>query len=193
MSTKIILASASPRRKELLCALGIDFLCMPADIEENIEAFLHAPADAVEYLAREKAKAVAKDVSHDSLIIAADTIVYHGSEILGKPKNKDDAKRMLLALSDSTHEVYTGFSMIQGEKCCTSHERTKVTFRSLSEHEIDAYIETGEPLDKAGSYGIQEKGTLFVKKIDGDYFNVVGLPICKLFDLLSKEFDFNIL
>ena len=178
----IVLASGSPRRKELLETLGLDFAVVPAKGEE-IAPRGAGPAETVEALSRAKAEEVAKGFAN-ALIIAADTIVWADGRILGKPKDETDAKAMLHLLSDNTHEVYTGVTVMYGGKIVVGSECTKVFFRKLSEGEIDRYVQTGEPMDKAGAYGIQGMGGLFVTGIDGDYYGVMGLPICMLHEML---------
>ncbi len=188
----IILASASPRREQLLRQLGLSFTLRAAELdEESIQA--ETPAALVEALASAKASLVAKDAPADSLIIAADTLVVRGAEILGKPKDAADARRMLAALSGREHLVYTGLALLENtpaRRLRQSHAVTRVRFRTLSPAEIAAYVQSGEPMDKAGAYGIQEFGALLVESIAGDYFNVVGLPLCLLGQLLS-EFGLN--
>ena len=183
----IILASASPGRKELMTTAGIDFSVKVADIAEKIPEGAK-PYEAVMSLALQKAQAVAAD-NQDDIVIGADTIVVLDNEILGKPKDKNDAKRMLAELSGKAHSVYTGVAIIKGKKIKSFFDETRVEFYHLSEKEIDCYVETGEPMDKAGAYGIQGRGCLLVKKIDGDYFNVVGLPVSKLYRELSDFYD----
>ncbi len=181
----IILASASPRRQELLKKITEDFLCVPADIEENYPTdidILRVP----EYLALKKAEHIAKTHT-DSIIIGSDTGVFSEGEILGKPENKDDAYKMLKNLSGKTHSVITGCALVKGDKKITFSCETKVTFYELTDSEINNYISTGECDDKAGAYGIQGYGALLIKEIKGDYFNVVGLPVAKLYREL-KEF-----
>lgn len=212
MNYKIILASSSPRRSGLLCSLGVDFSCVVPDISEDKSIFVKEPEKTVQTLAYKKASAVIdmlysdteivkskqlnktvvsdKELSKDYIVISADTIVYHDDEILGKPRNKEEARHMLLSLSGKSHEVYTGICICTKEKSIQDFERTKVYFRELSEDEIERYLLSNEPYDKAGSYGIQERGALFVKKIQGDYFNVVGLPLCRIFEILRDEFEY---
>lgn len=185
---KLILASKSPRRIEMLRALGLSPEIIPAEVDENIDDFVRQPERAVCELSGRKAKKIYETAGNDALIIAADTLVYIGDKLLGKPRDEDEAREMLHALSGSSHEVYTGISVICGGRLATHCEKTTVYFRSLSEREIDEYISSGEPMDKAGAYGIQGAGALFVKGICGDYFNVVGLPISALFELIEKEF-----
>lgn len=174
---KIVLASASPRRAEILNKAGFDFTVRVSDAEENIPAEL-SPNEASQLLAKTKAYAVKREP--DELIIAADTIVVLDNKILGKPKDEENAKEMLRSLSGKIHTVYTGVCIIYNEKEETFFQKTKVEFYPLSEKEINDYVGTGEPMDKAGAYGIQEKGALLVKRIDGDYFNVMGLPVALL-------------
>lgn len=172
---EIVLASSSPRRSELLRMLGLEFTVRPSDAEESIPDGL-GPADAVMHLARTK-----NNVSGD-VVISADTIVYYDGRILGKPKDAEEAAEMLRELSGRTHEVYTGICV--NGNC--GYEMTRVTFREISDREIHDYIMTGEPLDKAGAYGAQGKGALFVEKIEGDFFNVMGLPLCRLGIMLNS-------
>ncbi|PED73442.1 septum formation inhibitor Maf [Bacillus pseudomycoides] len=183
---KLILASGSPRRKELLELAGVPFEIVVSEIEETIGAY-SSPADIVMSLALQKASAVVEH-HEDSVVLGADTIVTYESRILGKPKDESEAKEILQLLSGKTHEVYTGVALISKEKTVTFYERTEVMFWELTEEEIDAYIATKEPLDKAGSYGIQGKGSIFVQHIQGDYYSVVGLPIARLVREL-KQFD----
>jgi len=188
----IILASQSPRRRELLRRIGIrDFTVRPAAGEEAMDAGL-APAPLVESLSRRKAEEVAASCGPDDLVIAADTVVSIDDRMLGKPRDRAEAAQMLSRLSGRTHTVYTGVTVLQGRRRLTEHEATAVRFRLLTRAEIDAYIATGEPMDKAGAYGIQELGGLLVEGIDGDYFNVMGLPICRLGQML-KQFGLDLL
>ena len=184
MNKKIILASASPRRKELLSVITEDFLVLPSDAEEIIPGDISADETA-EYLAKIKAQAVAADHPQD-VVIGADTCVVVGNEILGKPVNFNDAKRMLNLLSGKTHKVITGCAIINDGKTVSFSSQTEVEFYPLSETQIEEYINSLEPYDKAGSYAIQGKASLFVKGIKGDYFNVVGLPVAEL-NLKLKE------
>ena len=174
----LILASKSPRRKELLSLITSDFEIIPAVGEERADKNL-PPSEYVTELARHKAEEIACSHPND-IVIGADTIVVIGKEILGKPKDKTDAKRMLMLLSGCEHSVYTGVCIISENKNITFCEETKVRFFELSESEIDEYIATGEPFDKAGAYGIQELGALLVSGITGDYYNVMGLPVGRL-------------
>ena len=181
---EIILASQSPRRQELLKLIGIPFAVRVADIDETLEPC--APEIAVAQLSRKKAEAVPHTA--DETVIGADTVVVLDGEILGKPADEADAFRMLRFLSGRRHQVMTGVTVLQGDRCVSVTEVTEVSFRELSDGEIRDYIATGEPMDKAGSYGIQSGGALFVDGIHGDYYNVVGLPVCRLHQIL-KEFQ----
>ena len=187
---KIILASASPRRKELMTMASLSFDVIVSDCDETIE--YDGPEDMVRKLSLLKAKNVAEKIqkteTEPHIVIGADTIVYFQNQILGKPKNEEDAFRMLQAMSGKTHTVYTGVTLIdsasgQTETFC---EATKVEFYDVTDEEIRAYIATGDPLDKAGSYGVQGRGCFLVKRIEGDYFTVVGLPIAHLLRELAK-------
>lgn len=191
---KIILASASPRRRELLQQLGIECFILPAEGEEEVTS--SDPKEVVMELARKKAGEVYERMVEDkigeqnSMVIGADTVVVGGGKILGKPKDREDACAMLESLSGRTHEVYTGVSLWireDGEKVqYTFYEKTAVTMHPLSKEEIRAYVESGESDDKAGSYAIQGRGAVFIKKIDGDYNNVVGLPLARLYQELKQ-------
>ena len=182
----IILASTSPRRKELLGQIGLkDYRILSPDVEEVLDEML-PPAQLVEGLSRQKALAVRGRVDEDDVIIAADTVVSLEGEVLGKPADEMDAFKMLSALSGNRHQVYTGLTVIRGEQVVTEHEMTTVTFRELDPEEIEHYIATGEPMDKAGAYGIQGIGALLVSGIDGDYFNVMGLPVYRLGRILAQ-------
>ncbi len=182
----IILASQSPRRKELLTQMGLSYRVHAVDIDEHMDRAL-PPGPLVEAISREKAAACAALEGPDALIIAADTVVALDGAVLGKPHSKEEAARMLTALSGAVHHVYTGFTVRQGERAVTRSECTGVRFRPLTAEEIAAYVATGEPMDKAGAYGIQGIGALLVEGIEGDYFNVMGLPVCAL-GLVLKEF-----
>lgn len=174
----LILASASPRRQEILKNCGYDFEVVPADIDELVPE--DTASDKVpELIAVQKAMAIAQKYPKD-VIVAADTVVVINDKILGKPKDKDDAFRMLKTLSGNTHCVYTGVCIAKGDFSESFVSKSFVTFYDLSDEEILDYIKTGEPMDKAGAYGIQCKGALFVKEIKGDYFNIVGLPVAEL-------------
>ncbi|MFA7637190.1 MAG: Maf family protein [Monoglobales bacterium] len=193
MDKEIILASASPRRKEILQNLGVKFRIVTSDAEEITDDGL-PPNLIVQQLAMLKGTDVAKKVKN-VLVISADTIVWDDGEVLGKPENIENAKEMLKKLSGKTHEVYTGVCVTDSKsgKSISDFEVTKVKFRNLSKEEIDRYVNTYEPMDKAGAYGIQGKGCLLVESIKGDYLNVVGLPAVKLAKILKEEFNFNIM
>lgn len=186
----IVLASKSPRRKELLGLLDLDFQIITADIDETIDSSLPI-ADEVARLSYDKAAAIKPKVSPDAIIISADTVVELDGKVMGKPNDKLDAFNMLKSLSGNKHNVLSGVTVMQGDKHISKTVVTKVHFRDLSDEEINAYIKTNEPMDKAGSYGIQGKASKFVSSINGDYFNVVGLPVCEL-SLMLKNFDINI-
>lgn len=172
----IILASKSPRRKELLSFITTDFTIKSADVDETLLQGI-TPDKAVEYLSKIKAEPLKNE---NDIVIGADTVVALDGKILGKPRDEADAFATLRMLSGKEHSVFTGVSVIKGEKIETFSVQTKVKMFELTDKEIEEYIETAEPFDKAGSYGIQGKGSLLVEKIDGDYFNVVGLPISRL-------------
>lgn len=182
----IILASQSPRRRELLGQMGIsDFIIRPAQGAEVVDPAL-SPAQLVEELSRQKALEVSATAQAGDLIIAADTVVAVDGRVLGKPHSRDEAVEMLTALSGRSHTVYTGVTVRRDGEALTEHEATAVRFRPLTPAEIAAYAATGEPMDKAGSYGIQGYGALLVEGIEGDYFNVVGLPVCRLGRMLIR-------
>lgn len=187
----IILASQSPRRQELLKQMGLSFRVHAVDIDEHMERDL-SPDKLVEAISREKAAQCAALDGPVPLIIAADTVVALDGEVLGKPHSEAQAAEMLGKLSGREHQVYTGFTLRQGGKAVTRSQRSEVRFRPLSDREIAAYVATGEPMDKAGSYGIQGLGSLLVEGIRGDYFNVMGLPVCMLGQAL-KEFGIDCL
>ena len=174
----IILASQSPRRQELIRHITDDFEVIVSPVEEILPEGI-APEDAPVYLAALKAGAVAS-THPDRIVIGADTVVIHDGEIMGKPRDREDAARMLRLLSGSVHTVVTGCCIIQSGRQRRFSQRTEVRFYELTDREIADYIATGEPMDKAGAYGIQEKGSLFVEGIAGDYFNVMGLPVARL-------------
>ena len=183
---KIILASASPRRRELLALTGLKFSVDPGDYQEDMSTPLD-PHRLGRFLSLEKARSVATR-HRDALIIAADTFIVFRGGLLGKPHTDREAKRMLLMLSGKRHSVITGFTILDtasGKRLSRSVE-TRVFFRNLTEKEIDAYVRSGEPLDKAGAYAIQGLGSVVVRKIEGDYFNVIGLPLNALAESLKK-------
>ena len=180
----IILASASPRRKEILELADLKFDVMPSDAQEITTKT--APNEVVMELASIKAKDIYEKSEKQSMIVGADTVVAYQGQILGKPADEADAKRMLTMLSGQTHEVYTGVCVIEDGKTKTFYEETKVTFYEISDEQVDHYIKTGEPMDKAGSYGIQGKAAVFIKGIEGDYYNVVGFPIARFLQEITK-------
>ncbi len=177
----IILASASPRRRELLSQI-CDFTVMVSDCDENCS--ITDPETLVCELSLRKARSI--KVSAEDIVIGADTVVAVDGKILGKPHSRQEAKEMLSALSGKTHSVFTGVTVVKGSMVHTFTERTDVTFYELSEELIDRYVESGEPMDKAGAYGIQGKGCVLVQGISGDYFNVVGLPVARLYRVLDQ-------
>jgi len=188
---RIILASASPRREALLKQIGVPFRVMPSRVSEEKAGRLGDPGSFVERAALAKAEDVAARVDR-GLVLGADTVVVVGREILGKPSSPADAQRMLERLSGVTHRVYTGLALVQTENRRvihkrTAHELTRVTMRRLRPEDIAGYIATGEPLDKAGAYGIQGRGAMLVARIEGCYFNVVGLPLVRLAEMLTES------
>lgn len=190
---KVVLASQSPRRRELLSDLISGFRIIPDNSAEIMDESA-TPEETVKRLAMQKAKNVAACAASDEIVIAADTVVFIDGKILGKPIDAAEAAEMLRTLSGREHHVCTGIAIIDnaiGKSFCC-FERTLVHFKHLSDAEIERYITSGEPMDKAGAYGIQGKGALFVEWIKGDYFNVVGLPLCRLAQVLKEEFDFDI-
>ena len=183
---RIVLASGSPRRQELLRRIGIeDFDVRVPETAETYPAGLD-PRQTVEYISREKSDAAAALCAPDEIVITADTMVFLDQQRLGKPAGEADALRMLTALQGRHHTVCTGVTVRQGDRFETESETTEVYFRPVSREEILAYIATGEPMDKAGAYGIQEKGALLVERINGDYFNVMGLPVLRLSRMLGR-------
>ena len=195
--SEIILASASPRRRELMANMGLDFRVVVSEADEESVDSSVPPGIYVQELALLKVAAVAKTVidNKDAVIISADTIVVKDGKILGKPQDKEDAKRMLRLLSGSSHNVYTGFCVMRLSDAFTvcKDVSTEVVFRELDDEKIDRYIRTDECMDKAGSYGIQGLGAMLVSHIVGDYFNVVGLPVSELANVLETEFDFKLM
>ena len=175
--SKLILASASPRRRELMTLAGFDFEVITADINEVLDTSL-APEQLVMSLAFQKAAAVAQAVSGKT-VIGADTVVVLDGKVLGKPRSESEATEMLRSLSGRTHDVYTGVCLIDREKTHTFYERTAVSFYPLEDELIAEYVASGEIMDKAGAYGIQGKGCVLVRGIEGDYFNVVGFPVAR--------------
>ena len=179
----VILASASPRRKELLGLFGVPFVIRAADIDETMDPD-RTPFDEVGRVSRLKALATAREA--DDLVIAADTIVVCGGAVLGKPKDEADAVAMLESLSGRDHQVMTGVTVLRGDKAVTFTEVTDLHFRELTAREIARYVASGEPMDKAGSYGIQGGAALFCTGMTGDYYNVMGLPVCRLGQVLRE-------
>ena len=190
---KIILASASPRRQELIGRLIPDFKVMTDNSPEEV-IMGEKPEETVKRLAKQKAENIAGEITDDAVVIAADTMVALDGQFLGKPCDEKEAYNMLKMLSGNTHQVYTGVAVIDTKsgKIINEYETTGVKFRTLLDDEIKAYIKSGEPMDKAGAYGIQELGALFIQGIEGDYFNVVGLPLCRLGRIL-KEMGIDLL
>ena len=179
----LILASQSPRRKELMGLFHVPFTVRAADIDETMDETASA-YEEVARVSREKALAVSR--GQDDVVIAADTIVVCQGKVLGKPHSPEEAVQMLSLLSGRDHQVMTGMTVLRGEKVISCTEVTDIHFRELSEKEISAYVATGEPMDKAGAYGIQGGAALFAEKMVGDYYNVMGLPVCKLRQVLFE-------
>lgn len=178
----LILASNSPRRKELLSMLGYEFIVSPSDCDESTN--IKNPKQLVKELSFRKASAVER--SADDTVIGSDTVVAIGKKILGKPKNEAEAFNMLKSLSGKTHTVHTGVTVLNDEFSIVDCVSCKVTFKRMTDKEISDYIKTNEPMDKAGAYGIQGKGSAFVKAVHGDYFAVVGFPCCYIDTVLKK-------
>lgn len=189
---KVILASNSPRRREILGKFK-NFEAVAAEVKEDND-FYKSPETLVMALAFEKANSVAIKYE-DAIVIGADTVVEIEGEILGKPKSREDAKRMMEKLKGKSHKVITGFSIIDlsSDKKYMDYEVTEVVFKDLSDEEIEAYLNKAEYMDKAGAYGIQEEAALFVDKIKGDYLNIVGFPISKIYTILKDNFDLSLL
>lgn len=189
---KVILASKSPRRLELLTMLGFDVTTVVSNVnEDSITA--DSPVDLARKLALLKAEAVYKELNPDRIpIVAADTLVEVNGQILGKPKDAIDAKKMLMSLSGRPHYVHTGLSVIYCSAKISITESAKVYFRRINDDEIDAYVKTGEPFDKAGAYGIQGRAGAFVDRIDGDYYSIMGLPICRLITILRDTMGISL-
>ena len=184
---ELILASASPRRKELLEKIGLPFTVQPAKGEER--STQKSPAAVVMELSRQKAEEIAAAQTEDCIIIGADTVVARGDKIMGKPKDAADAKQMLRSIADDCHQVYTGVTLIRTgahPQSVTFQEKTDVFLYPISDAELDAYIASGDPMDKAGAYGIQGDFAIYVKRIAGDYYNVVGLPIGRVYQELKR-------
>lgn len=183
----VILASSSPRRKQLLEQIKLPFTAVPSNVQEDVKAFHCSPFEVAEQLSLLKASEVAERFKKE-IVIGADTIVVIDNEILGKPKDDSEACQMLTRLSGREHEVITGVSLINIERNIkmVEHESTKVKFRKLTSRMIESYVKSKEPADKAGAYAIQGLGALFVERIEGCYFNVVGLPLARLNMMLEK-------
>jgi septum formation protein len=186
MHRTIVLASSSPRRQEIIRNLGLEALVIPSRVDEAVEPEL-APAQIVEELALRKANSVAEEQT-DSIVIGSDTIVVLDGNILGKPRDEADAFHMLQRLQGRAHEVYSGIACVDSsnKQYSVRHCRTVVHMKPLSEQQIKRYIATGEPMDKAGSYGIQGKGAVFIERLDGDFFSVMGLPVHLLYEMLLE-------
>ncbi len=183
----IILASGSPRRKQLLEMLGVkNMKVIPAVGEEKAEKW-NTPGELVMMLASQKGSEVAGKCGFDDVVIAADTVVWVNDRVFGKPHSEDEAYDMLRTLSGNCHEVYTGVWVKRGDRVLCRYEVSRVHFRELSDSEIRSYISNGEPMDKAGAYGAQGLGALFVSGIQGDFFNVMGLPLCTLGEMLKEQ------
>lgn len=195
--SEIILASASPRRRELLKNMGLDFSVIVSDADEDGVDVSVPPEIYVQELALLKATATAKKVldRKDALVISADTVVVYDNKVLGKPKYEAEAKAMLRMLSGKIHQVYTGFCVLRIKDAFTVCKSvcTNVRFKSLTDERIAKYVATGEPMDKAGAYGIQGLGAMLIDAIQGDYFNVVGLPVSELAEILETEFNLQIM
>lgn len=183
---QIILGSGSPRRQELLQRMGIqDFIVRVPDVEERYPEGL-TPPEIVQYISREKADAIGRRAGAEDIVITADTMVFLGDQRLGKPRDEAHALEMLAALQGRHHTVCTGVTVRQGGRSLTESESTEVVFRPATEAELRSYIRTGEPMDKAGAYGVQGKGALLVEGIRGDFYNVMGLPILRLSRMLEN-------
>ena len=180
---KFIVASSSPRRRELLEFFGFDFKVIPSGADENLQENIDA-CEAVKELSKRKAESVFAE-NKDAVVLGCDTVVSLDGAILGKPSDEEDARKMLRILSGRTHQVFSGVTIMDKDKTETFAVCSEVQFYELSDEDIDSYIKTGEPMDKAGAYGIQGLGGALVRKIDGDYYNIVGLPISKTIKVLA--------
>ena len=181
---RIILASKSPRRKELLAVCGYDFECLPSDVDETINED-NDLVEEIKKLSRRKAEAIFND-NKDAIVVGGDTIVVLNNKILGKPKDRKESKEMIKALSGNTHQVITGICIMSSEDVYEDYTVSNVTFMEMSEEEIDEYVESGEGDDKAGAYAIQGIGAKFIKNIDGDYYSIMGFPLNKVYTYLRK-------
>lgn len=188
----LILASSSPRRAELLKQIGLNYQIMVCDVDETLLPGM-SPPELVEFLAERKATAVARNL-HEGIVLGADTVVVWQGQVLGKPLNEEDAFSMLVKLQGSTHDVYTGVALIDvhSGKIMVGHEKTRVFFRNIEEDEIRRYVASGEPLDKAGAYGVQGLAAIYINKLEGCYTNVVGLPLARL-SVMLKAIGYNVL
>jgi len=182
----IVLASGSPRRHELLKMIGLEDFKVVVDTSDEPIVPGAAPEEQVTVLAMKKAQNASKKCDEEDLIIAADTLVYLGNTPLEKPQSGEEAADMLRMLSGKKHTVYTGVVLLKGEKSEVAAEKTDVYFREVSEDEVKAYVETGEPMDKAGGYAAQGRAAIFIEKVDGDFFTVMGFPLCRLVQMLKK-------
>ncbi|MCL2030846.1 MAG: Maf family protein [Oscillospiraceae bacterium] len=182
----LILASTSPRRRELLRRAGVENLRVISPEAEEVIRPGASPEEAAAYWSREKALSVAYAAGAGDVLVAADTVVWHGGRIFGKPAGEDEARAMLRQLSGDWHKVYTGVTVLRDGGTRTEVEITRVRMRELTEAQIDAYIRTGEPMDKAGAYGIQDRGALLVERVEGDFYNVAGLPLYRLSRMLEQ-------
>lgn len=191
MSERIILASKSPRRLELFSKYGIKAKVVPANADENIPEEICEPCEKVKYLANKKAMSVKENFKNGEIVVAADTLVFFGDKIFGKPKSPEEVFEMMTALSGNVHSVISGICVTDGNKTVCEAVETKVHFRTISEEEISLYAKTDEPYDKAGGYGIQSLAGAFVSSIEGDYYNVVGLPVARLLEILKEEFSYD--
>lgn len=185
LKEKLLLASASPRRAEILRAVGWSFETWAANIDETMKAG-EAAEDAVQRLALGKAEAAAR-LNKGALVLGADTTVVVDSQILEKPKDDEDARRMLGLLSGRWHDVLTGVALVRDERRAVAYERTRVRFGSMTDEEIDWYVKSGEPMDKAGAYAVQGRASLFIEEIRGDYWNIVGLPVRLVYKLVNEQ------
>ena len=188
----LILASSSPRRAELLKQIGLNFQIMVCDVDETPLPGM-SPPELVEILAERKAAAVARNL-HDGIVLGADTVVVWHGQVLGKPRSEEEAFGMLVKLQGSAHDVYTGVALIDvsSGKILVGHEKTRVFFRTMEEEEIRRYVASGEPLDKAGAYGVQGLAAIFINRLEGCYTNVVGLPLARL-SVMLKAVGYNVL
>ncbi len=181
---RLILASQSPRRRELLALMGLTFDIVVSEVEETVPENI-GPGELVEQLALDKAQAV-RELHSEACVVGADTIVYIDGDIMGKPSDDADAARILNRLQGRTHTVYTGVAVLTPGRTDVRHDATRVTFAPMSEEEIAWYVGTGEPRDKAGAYGIQGPGGMFVERVEGNYFTVIGMPLPLLYRMLQS-------